>query len=282
MLPLVAGLEGLTLPAPRAETSPDDGDFRLEITSVSPQAMTRLMEEGMIDLGMIPTGALMDHPDWLIVGESMIGSEGPVRSVLALGEGPSESWSRIRPDPQSRTSNLLVQIILRRQFGAYVRLGEALPDHPHWQPPDRPKPGEAVVLIGTRALRWGQRWRESGGVVLDLGEAWTKWKKLPFVYAAWVVRPDLDAYGARLEEWLEAMEKLKKKNLDRLDELLARWPLHSQEKITLEEARAYLTHHIRFELGAREREGLATFLNEARALMADSSAIDDDEVSPVQ
>jgi chorismate dehydratase len=53
------------------------------------------------------------------------------------------------------------------------------------------EPGEradAWLVIGDAALAA----RRAGGFphVLDLGEAWTAWTRLPFAYACWVVRRD--------------------------------------------------------------------------------------------
>lgn len=254
MLPLTYGMEDLKL---KGKDAP-----HLRIVSAPPSRMVRMMERGEIDLGMAPVGALPEHPDWRIVGQSMIGSRGPVRSVVILSRDPPERWTRLHPDSHSRTSNLLAQILLARRFGARPRLGKTIPLR-NWKPPLRPAPGEAFLLIGTRALRWHDHWRGQGGTTLDLGQLWTDWTGLPFVYAVWVLRSGIDPEKIRLNEWLREFEKLKKHNLARLNRIIPAWPGLREENLTPQEARNYLTRNIIFDFDASARRGLNRFLSEA-------------------
>ena len=63
------------------------------------------------------------------------------------------------------------------------------------------EPTDAFLLIGDEALR--QRRGVPGYPHLyDLGEEWHRWTGLPFVFARWVVRRDLNDDKVR---WLEAL-----------------------------------------------------------------------------
>ena len=96
--------------------------------------------------------------------------------------------------------------------------------------------------------------RDRGGFsVIDLGEAWAEHTGLPFVYAVWVFRPGAgDAAAARLLR--EALAE----GISRLDEIIA-WAGRALPYIDEAGARDYLTNCIRYDVGAREEEGLQRF-----------------------
>jgi chorismate dehydratase len=244
----VHGLGELTLPG--------EAPGALKVVSVTPARMIEMMARGEIDVGMAPVAGVFEHPEWRIVGRSMIGSRGPVRSVVAISMDPPERWTLVHPDSHSRTSNALIQILLARRYGVRPPLGEPIPPG-DWRPPERPAPGEAFLLIGTRALRWRDLWRAEGGHALDLGEAWTAWTGLPFVYAVWAARP-----GVAADRWMEAFENLKARNLGRLEEITRSWPGLSDERLSPSEAREYLLTNIALDLDGAAIEGLLRFYRE--------------------
>ena len=80
MLQVTSGMEELE-PGPDGRT--------LEVTALPPSGLMRAMEAGRVDIGMAPMAGVFEHPEWKIVGRSMIGSRGPVLSVLAISADPS-------------------------------------------------------------------------------------------------------------------------------------------------------------------------------------------------
>jgi len=256
MLPLTHGMAGLRL----------DGRA-LEIFPVPPSQMTQLMDDGKLDIGMLPVGALIERRDCPIIGKSMIGSDGPVRSVILAGWGEPTGWRVLHPDSQSRSSNALAQVLLRRFMGCDPSLADPIPMNDLWEPPIGSPSDEAYVLIGTRALRWREYWETRGGVVLDMGAEWKRQTGLPFVFAAWVARSDLDLVGNRIEEWMALFEGLKRQNMPHLPEIITTWPGLELERQTPAEALSYLTENIKFDLDDRARSGLSRFLSEARSIL---------------
>lgn len=253
MLPLVHGLDDLRLD--------DESEARLEVVPVVPSEMTRMMEDGRLDIGMVPVGGLFDHPEWRVVGRSIIGSRGPVLSVLAVGSGPIEQWTRLHPDSQSRTSNALVRIVLAGRYGARPEPAEPTPIDPDWTPAEELAPGAALVVIGSRALRLREFFHQRGDTVLDLGQAWTQWTGLPFVYAVWAAREGVNAGG-----WMTRFDELRRENERRLRELIAGWPGLDDQRLTQDEAFSYLTENIQFDLDAASLEGLRRFHAEGERL----------------
>ena len=252
MLPVVHGLEELG----RSGL----GDSRLDVVSLPPGPMADLMENGELDVGMVPVATAFAHPEWSIVGHSMIGSRGKVKSVLAMGMEPPEQWTSLHLDSQSRTSNAFIQVLLNRRFDVKPNLLNPVPLE-NWSPPEKTAPGEAHLLIGTRALRWRDHWLERGGHVIDLGEEWTKWTGLPFVYAAWAARPGIDARA-----WIACVEELKDRNLKRLEEIVPTWPGLENERLTPAQAVDYLTTNIHFDLDESAIWGMRRFYEEGLSL----------------
>jgi chorismate dehydratase len=248
MAPLVHGLDGC-------------GTEGLEVKAGPPSRLAQWLERGEIDAGMIPVAALFRHPEWRVMGRSMIGSRGPVRSVAVIGPDPPATWRRLRPDPQSVTSNALAQVALRR-MGVSFELAGPIPEN-GWTPPPAPMPAEAFVAIGSRALAWRDLWREArpARCILDLGEWWTAWTGLPFVYAVWTVRP-----GVEVGDWPERLEALKRRNLARIDAVAREWPSRIAEGMTPADAEAYLTRNVSYDLDGSALAGLRRFYEEGRAV----------------
>ena len=95
---------------------------------------------------------------------------------------------------------------------------------------------DAELVIGDAAL-------EREGKSIDLAEEWTAWTGLPFVFAAWYGDPAAAAALAAAYERGRAR--------------LANYASGELLK--------YLQERIRFEIGPREEQGLARFLELARA-----------------
>jgi chorismate dehydratase len=93
----------------------------------------------------------------------------------------------------------------------------------------------------------------------DLGQEWTSWTGLPFVYAFWAVRPEADLGGVAA-----ALHEAKRRGQDRLG-LIAH---QEAPRLGLDAGlcRRYLTNIISFDLGPREQAGLHHFYTQAGEL----------------
>ena len=69
----------------------------------------------------------------------------------------------------------------------------------------------------------------------------------PFIYALWLLRPDLPDAAAVARDF----RALKSAGLAHLPEIV-----ETEREATAEFRRRYLTEHIRFEFGAREKAGM--------------------------
>ena len=151
-----------------------------------PAEVARLLTEGEADVGLVPVAALLSGTDWRVVPGYCIGAEGPVKSVLLVGQTAPENWTRLVLDGVSRSSVVLSQVLARRgQLGCstdievvHVGPGEAL---------DAAGPTDGALVIGDAARALPARFTSR----VDLGERWHAFTGLPFVFAVWAGRPDL-------------------------------------------------------------------------------------------
>lgn len=236
-------------------------DEELHLIEGTPGELADWLEEDRINMGMVPVVSLFTNPEWHIVGNNMIGSDGPVRSVLLVGNDPAAA-TRLYMDNHSRTSNMLASIILQKQIGnnqfEIADSPSILPTHPGTLPGD----GEVHVLIGSHANSWISRHgqgtvtlRDSPRVgCLDLGECWSRWTGLPFVYAVWAIHPNV-----RTGIWPKRLDEQLKLNLSRIGEVISACPNLEEEKITAEKAKDYLLNNIQFTLDERAVAGLNRF-----------------------
>ena len=106
---------------------------------------------------------------------------------------------------------------------------------------------DAVLLIGDRALDFALEPGEHR--IWDLGEAWFGATGLPFVHAAWTLRP-----GFRDEGLGALLRQARDQGVARIEELI-----RVRTDYTLEFRRRYLTENVRFGLGEPEKQGLRLF-----------------------
>jgi chorismate dehydratase len=109
--------------------------------------------------------------------------------------------------------------------------------------------GRAKLLIGDQAIRFREKHAKEFEF-WDLGEQWKKSFDLPFVYALWLVRPELGeakAIGAQLRA-------LRDRNMRQIEDLIA-----EEENFGREFCYRYFLQHLRFNFGEQEKKGLQTF-----------------------
>lgn len=160
--------------------APEPGDPVL-ITG-APSVLNAMLERGEIDVAPSSSIEYARHSDrYLIFPELVIGSRGPVRSILFVGDRePRALGARTVALPTaSATSVVLLKILLRVRWGAaprFVWFDQAL-DDPFAAGAD------AALFIGDVALRPGLF--PDRPVRLDLGAEWWEETGLPFAFALW-------------------------------------------------------------------------------------------------
>lgn len=178
---------------------PTDGDPRL-IAGV-PSRLNALLSLGEIDVA--PSSSIeyaRSGGGYLILPDLVIGSRGPVRSILFLSRREADDLHRRRVaiPSASATSVVLLKILLANHWAVepeYVWFDQATTD-PFEEGAD------AALYIGDVALREGLH--SDLPIRHDLGEVWHRATGLPFAFAVWQASggtpPQLRALHALLLE----------------------------------------------------------------------------------
>ena len=111
--------------------------------------------------------------------------------------------------------------------------------------------GRGRLLIGDQAIRFRQKFGETCRY-WDLGAEWKACTGLPFVYALWLIRPEVtDAAGVA-----ERLRILRDQNFADLDRIIAR-----EQEFDRQFCRRYYRDNLRFSFGDPEKKGLREFAN---------------------
>ncbi|RMG72829.1 MAG: futalosine synthase [Nitrospirae bacterium] len=153
-----------------------------------PTEVNRLIREGMIDISPSSSVEFLRHGSLyrLIEGHS-ISSIGEVKSIVLFSHYRIEQLGgkNILSTYQSGTSVLLLEVILRRFYGLDYTL--KISDKPLRE---GMKEADAYLLIGDDALKGSIE--ADSFYRYDLGKLWHEKTGLPFVYALWIARKDVD------------------------------------------------------------------------------------------
>ena len=238
--PLVCGLDTL---------SPE-----VQLTYDLPSRLADSLAAGRLDVALVPSVEFFRTPGYRVVSDACVACRGPVLSVKLYFRVPPNEVRRVALDEGSRTSSALTQILLAELCGVRPRW-ETLPIGCGLASSD----ADAVLLIGDRAIageertaRSEERGRESFCDVWDLGERWCHWTGLPFVFAMWVARADVD------ESHVAAvLRAARDEGVRRVEDIAAREA--AEMGISRELATEYLRDTLHFTLGAHEWAGLRRF-----------------------
>jgi len=217
-----------------------------------PAVCARLLSEGAIDLGMVPSITWLDRPGDRIVPGVCIGSFGPVGSVALFSRKDMREVRTVALDASSRTSAALVRILCRQHF--------AIDPVFLTRPPDVDEMlgvADAALLIGDPALFLDHE--AIGLQKIDLGELWTGMTGLPFVWAFWSGRAD-----AATPATVARLHRAAADGLRSLDAIADAYCADHPERRPV--ARDYLRRNMHYELGPREVEALRTYYREVAAL----------------
>ena len=203
-----------------------------------PAALCRKLELGDLDVAMVSSLEFLRRPIYRIVDKISISSRGPVYSVLVAHREELSRIQEIKLDPASETSVALLRCLLA-QRGLNPRL---VLWHRH------PADATARLLIGDQAIRF--RKKHSDYRLWDLGEEWKNAINLPFVFALWLIRPEIE----KAKEIADALRRLRDHNLENLDDLVS-----TQSEVSPASCRKYYREHLFFDFGEREKAGLREF-----------------------
>jgi chorismate dehydratase len=161
------------------------GTLDIELLPLVPRQLSGAVLEDVVDAGPVPTVTCWDiEKRYEPLGGFCIATRSTAHSILLFSKVPFEELggARVGVTVETSTSVRLMKVLLANVWRVrpreYVRL-------------DWPR-NDAFLLIGDEALLHG-RGVDGYPHVADLGDVWHDWTGLPFVFAQWMVRRDLDA-----------------------------------------------------------------------------------------
>jgi chorismate dehydratase len=216
-----------------------------------PSRLADMLRDGRLDVALIPSIEYPNDPAYRIVSDACIACRGPVLSVKLFSRVPAAQIETLALDEGSRTSGALARILLAERYGIHPRL-ERLPIGAGMAD----STADAVILIGDRAIHSPPC---PMAAVWDLGDEWCRWTGLPFVFAMWVARPEVDAL-----EIAAALGRARDAGLENLEEIAAiEGP---RLGLSRPECLGYLRDNLHFVLGEEELRGLELFYRKAADL----------------
>jgi len=248
--PLIEGLgDELARLAPSAELLLD-----------YPSRLADDLEAGRLDVALVPSIECLRDANYEVVTDACVATHGPVLSVKLYSRVPVGEITTLALDEGSRTSATLARVLLAERYGLQPEL-EPLP---LGRSVDASS-ADAVLLIGDRAMH---PLDETFAETWDLGEVWSDWTGLPFVFALWATRR-----GTRLGRVVEALTAARDRGLGRLDQIALREA--TELGIPTSAAAAYLHDNLHFHLGPAERHGMELFqrLAVAQGLACESAEL---------
>lgn len=228
--PLIEGLEGLL---PSANLVLD-----------YPSRLADALSNGQLDVALIPSIEYFRRPGYEVISDACVAARGEVLSVKLYCRVHPGQIRTLALDEGSRTSAALTKVILAERYGVIpktepLRMESAATD----------SGADAVLLIGDRAMHSPE---ESFVEVMDLGQFWYDWTGLPFVFAMWVARREVNTEG--VDEALSHARDLGIANVADISR-------EEAPRLGISETLAhnYLTRNLHYHLTSAERSGLKLF-----------------------
>jgi chorismate dehydratase len=208
-----------------------------------PSELCQQLAEGRLEVGLVSSLEFLRNPIYVLVDDVCISSHGPVYSVFLAHAGELAEIVEIEIDPASQTSVSLLRCLLAEAgltptFVAKTPLIRRAVT-----------PRLAKFFIGDQAIRFRER-SASALRFWDLGEEWEKITHLPFVYALWLIRPEVPS-PIPIADSLRARRD---KNLRELDMVIA-----AQNEFSPQFCAYYFRECLKYRFGQLEREGLSVF-----------------------
>jgi chorismate dehydratase len=213
----------------------------LELKLDVPSRLLDGLRNNLFDVALLPVIDYQHMPELRLLTSGGIGCDGHTLTVRIFSPVPIEKITTLACDTDSHTSVALARILLAEVYRI----------RPEFIPLDRipENPGIARLLIGDKVVC-----EEPANLPhqLDLGYAWKQQTGLPFVFAAWMARPDVP-----LNELAVQLENAKRLGLADVESIIARhaiprgWPART--------ARAYLTCYLQFDIGEQHLNAIRLF-----------------------
>lgn len=195
-----------------------------------------------VDIGLVPVAVIPHLKNAQIISPFCIGANGKVKTVCLFSEVPVEEIDTVFLDYQSRTSVLLVQLLMKEYWKKEVKFLPATEGYEH-----NISNNTAAVIIGDRAIAsLGKHQYE-----YDLAEEWKQHTGLPFVFAAWVSNKEID------QDFLDEFNAALQIGWSNRSRLLQQYAAYDSPYFSIQE---YWSVNIQYQLDKEKKQALELFL----------------------
>ena len=217
-------------------------DPEVNLSLEVPSRLLEGMRAKRYDVSLLPVIDYQRMEGLRLLMAGGIGCDGPTLTVRIFSRVPIDEVRTLACDTDSHTSVALARVVLAETYGATPEF-VPLTDQAH------AASSTARLLIGDKVVS-----EEPAGFPhqLDLGEAWKRLTGLPFVFAAWMARGDVE-----LRDLPARLERAKREGLLNAERIAAReapprgWPI--------DVALRYLTESLRFDIGPGQLAAIERF-----------------------
>ncbi len=218
-------------------------DKHIDIFYDIPAVCAEKLLSGQVDIGLVPVAILTKMPEYHILTDFCIGSNGVVDSVKLFSQVPLNEIKEILLDYQSRTSVTLVQILAKELWKINPVFLPAMEGFEQ-----KVNGTTAAVIIGDRTFSINN----SFPFEYDLATEWKKLTGLPFAFATWT-----SASPIKDEVFLKAFNSALSFGVEHTKEALSNYT----NNISDFDAFDYLTEKISHTLDQPKREAIKKFLS---------------------
>ncbi len=212
-----------------------------------PALVARLLGQGNLEVGLIPSIEVQRIPGLKVLPDLCVSATNEVRSVLLVSAVPADQIRRIALDQNSRTSVALLRILMQERFHLEPEYLTERADVPRML-----EDADAALVIGDPALKVDRERYQ----VFDLAAEWKAMTGLPFVFAVWAVRPEVEFPD--LPFYFKSSLRYGMSSLDTVVREAA-----AELNLDTAEVRSYLTENLAFFLRQEEIAGLEEFYRRA-------------------
>ena len=210
-----------------------------QIIYATPARLAEMLRRDELDAALVSIVEPLLNDRYDILDGIAVASLGEVKSVFLAHRQPLEEMREVYCDTASLTSVRLLKVLLAER-GLKPEF-KPLPDYNFATAPDN------LLLIGDAALDFlfGPHDHE----IYDLGTAWFELTALPFVFAVWALRREIEH-----QELRRRLHEAKDFGLDTLDHII-----RDRAEYTEDFRKDYFGWHLHYHLGADEKRGIGKF-----------------------
>lgn len=224
---------------PYLNAAPLTRSLESELIFATPSKLAQMLRRGELDAALVSVTEVLFNDGYDILDGIAIASLGEVYSVLLAHKKPLVEVKEVFCDTASLTGVNLLKVLLAEKnlFPEF----KPLENYPVAAEKD------FVMLIGDPAIDF-QRAPHTHEI-MDLGAEWTDMTRLPFVYAVWALRREVENKELRYE-----LRESKNFGLDTIDYII-----ETREEYDEDFRRDYFEWNIHYHLAEDEKRGIQKF-----------------------